>query len=95
MLVSLTVQNWKSFKNETLFTMISTKERKDSSTLAKLPAMYNSRKVLPVAAVYERMVDIYQSFFKIYILPSKSRDLTRSHSSTHHYCKDGIPVHIL
>ena len=52
MLVSLTVQNWKSFKNETLFTMMSTKERKDSVSLAKLPPMYNSRKILPVAAVY-------------------------------------------
>lgn len=52
MLVSLTVQNWKSFKNETLFTMMSTKERKDSGTLAKLPTMYNSRKILPIAAVY-------------------------------------------
>ncbi|MEE8703488.1 MAG: ATP-binding protein [Olsenella sp.] len=52
MLVSLTVQNWKSFKHETLFTLMSTKERKDSSSLAKLPPMYNSRKILPVAAIY-------------------------------------------
>lgn len=52
MLISLEVENWKSFKQASLFTMLSSKERKHAESLAKLPASYNHRKVLPVAAVF-------------------------------------------
>ena len=52
MLLSLTVENWRCFKNRVRFDLIASRERTASETLAKLPSMYGTRKVLPLAAIY-------------------------------------------
>lgn len=50
MLISLTLENWMSFRQPVSFSMIATKERQHSERIPKI-AKYNIR-VLPIAAIY-------------------------------------------
>ena len=52
MLVSLTIENWRSFKDRERFDLSASRERGGSRTLAKLPSMYGTKKILPLAAIY-------------------------------------------
>ena len=52
MLVSLTLENWKTFKRPTTFSLEASRERKGSEHSARLSAMYGSRRILPMAALY-------------------------------------------
>lgn len=52
MLVSLTIENWRSFKGRERFDLAASKERGGAGTLAKLPSMYGTKKILPMAAIY-------------------------------------------
>lgn len=52
MLVSLTLENWKSIRSAQKFDMSASRERRSGSSLAKLLPMYGTRKVLPLAAIY-------------------------------------------
>lgn len=52
MLVSLTVENWRSFKCRERLDLSASRERRRADTLAKLPAMYGTKKILPTAALY-------------------------------------------
>lgn len=52
MLVSFTVQNWRSFKQPETLSMVSSRERKHGGRLTTLPSMYGTTKLLPLAALY-------------------------------------------
>ena len=52
MLAALTIENWLSFNGRETFDLTASKERTNSETLAKLPAMYGTKKILPLAAIY-------------------------------------------
>lgn len=51
-LVSLTVENWRSFRSKERFDLTASRERSGAGTLAKLPSMYGTKKILPMAAIY-------------------------------------------
>ena len=51
MLLNFTVGNWMSYRDEATISMIASRERQHSDTLAKLPG-FRSKKALPIAAVY-------------------------------------------
>ena len=51
MLLSFTIENWMSYRDEATLSMVGSLERQHMNTLAKLPG-FRSKKALPVAAVY-------------------------------------------
>lgn len=51
MLLSFTIANWMSYRDEATLNLVGTLERQHSDTLAKLPG-FRSRKALPMASVY-------------------------------------------
>lgn len=51
MLLSFTLSNWMSYRDEASLSMISLLERKHGETRSELPGSW-SKKILPVAAVY-------------------------------------------
>lgn len=52
MLLSFKVKNWQCFRDEVELSLRASKERRHAETLTKLPKMYGTTKVLPMAAVY-------------------------------------------
>lgn len=52
MLLSFKVKNWQCFRDEVELSMRASKERRHAETLTKLPKMYGTTKILPMAAVY-------------------------------------------
>ena len=52
MLVSLTVENWRSIKTAVTLSMVASKERAHSGQLTQTAPMYGTAKVLPLAAIY-------------------------------------------
>ena len=52
MLVSFTLENWKTFKHQATFSMEASRERRGSEHSARLSAMYGSKRLLPMAALY-------------------------------------------
>ena len=52
MLLSLTVKNWLSFRDETTLSLKASRERVRSETLRQLPRKYGSIKILPLAGIY-------------------------------------------
>ena len=51
MLLSFTLSNWMSYRDEASLSMISSLERQHGETRSELPG-FRSKKILPVAAVY-------------------------------------------
>ena len=51
MLLNFTVENWMSYRDEAVLSMISSRERQHMDTLVKIPG-FRSKKVLPVMAIY-------------------------------------------
>ena len=45
--------------------------------------------------INKRVIDVDDSFFKVYITPTQARYLTDSHTGAKHYSKYGIPMSIL
>lgn len=62
MLISLTLENWMSFKDEVTFSMVATRERQHGERVPKL-AKYSTR-VLPIAAIYGGNASGKTNFFK-------------------------------
>ncbi len=52
MLVSFTVENWRSIKSPTTLSMVASRERTNADSLTKLAPMYGTTKLLPLAAIY-------------------------------------------
>ena len=52
MLVSITVKNWLSFRDEATLSLRASRERTHVETLHPLPKKYGTGKILPIAAVY-------------------------------------------
>lgn len=52
MLVSLTLQNWRSIRFSQQFDMTASRERVEKQSLTSLPPMYGTKKILPLAAIY-------------------------------------------
>lgn len=52
MLVDFKVKNWQCFRDEVELSMKASKERRCSTSVTRLPKMYGTTKVLPMAALY-------------------------------------------
>ena len=52
MLVSFTVENWRSIKSAAMLSMVASRERTNAEHLTKLAPMYGTAKILPLAAIY-------------------------------------------
>jgi AAA15 family ATPase/GTPase len=63
MLVKVAVENWMSFRDEAVFTMLASKERQHGDRVARLPK-YPPAKVLPIAAIYGGNASGKSNFFK-------------------------------
>lgn len=63
MLVRVEVENWMSFRDRAVFTMLASKERQHSERIARLPK-YSPAKVLPIAAIYGGNASGKSNFFK-------------------------------
>ena len=63
MLVRVEVENWMSFRDRAVFTMLASKERQHSERIARLPK-YAPAKVLPIAAIYGGNASGKSNFFK-------------------------------
>lgn len=50
-MLKVEVENWMSFRDRAVFTMLASKERQHSERIARLPK-YFPAKVLPIAAIY-------------------------------------------
>lgn len=62
MLVSVSIENWGSFRDETTFSMVASKERQHGDRLAKIPK-YEMR-LLPVSSIYGGNASGKTNFFK-------------------------------
>jgi len=62
MIIRLSVENWMSFRDQTVFSMLATKERQHGERLPKI-GKYQAR-VLPVAAIYGGNASGKTNFFK-------------------------------
>lgn len=51
MLLSFSVENWMSYQNEAVLSLVASRERQHGETLFKIPG-FRSKKALPLAAVY-------------------------------------------
>lgn len=63
MLVRVEVENWMSFRDRAVFTMLASKERQHGDRVARLPK-YPPAKVLPIAAIYGGNASGKSNFFK-------------------------------
>ena len=52
MLISLTVENWLSFRNASTLSLRASRERVKAETIHHLPKKYGTAKVLPLAGIY-------------------------------------------
>jgi len=52
MLISFSMENWRSFRDSASFSMVASRERANANWSARLPPMYGTTKVLPAAAIY-------------------------------------------
>lgn len=62
MLVSLTLENWMSFRNPTTFSMVASRERQHGERVARI-SKFNTR-LLPIAAIYGGNASGKTNFFK-------------------------------
>ncbi len=62
MIISFQLENWRSFHNQVIFSMLASRERQHGNRVPKLPK-YNMR-VLPVAAIYGGNASGKTNFFK-------------------------------
>ncbi len=62
MIISFTIENWMSFRDETTFTMVATRERQHGERIPRVPK-YPVR-VLPVAAIFGGNASGKTNFFK-------------------------------
>lgn len=63
MLVRVEVENWMSFRDRVVFTMLTSKERQHGERVAHLPK-YPPAKVVPIAAIYGGNASGKSNFFK-------------------------------
>jgi AAA15 family ATPase/GTPase len=63
MLVKVEVENWMSFRDRAVFTMLASKERQHGERVAHLPK-YPPAKVVPIAAIYGGNASGKSNFFK-------------------------------
>ena len=52
MLVSFTVENWRSIKSAVTLSMVASRERTNGGHLTQTASMYGTTKILPLAAIY-------------------------------------------
>ena len=52
MLVSFTVENWRSIKSAVTLSMVASREHANSEQLTQTASMYGTTKILPLAAIY-------------------------------------------
>ena len=71
MLISFTVKNWLSFRDETTLSMRASRERTHVETLHPLPKKYGTGKILPIAAIYGPNASGKTAFFEAMQLMQK------------------------
>ena len=52
MLISFTMRNWMSFRDETTFSMVASREQQHNDRLARLGSKYHSKRILPISSIY-------------------------------------------
>lgn len=52
MLINFTIANWRSFRDEAIFSLEASRERVQLDTLARLPARYGSTRILPLGVIF-------------------------------------------